>query len=151
MRLVSIITSCLLLLGIPTYASEQQELLNVGYFEKLSYWQPVKNIRLTRSAQNIRKKIHKKIHKSGGVLIYSYDIGSNGETKNITLIKTIPENLIDKEELIKSKLIYNRFKPAEDNAKNKPVKVTERIIFQGGGLAIPPDDMTIEEYFNGSK
>ena len=124
----------------PFYSSG---LVNVGYKEKLNYWEPVRAIPLSSTAERIRQKLYR----NNAILFYSYKIDSNGVVRELILDKTIPANLITTKELNVSMLVYSKFKPSNLNIESTPVFVNERIVFRADGntLAIPPDEMSDEE------
>ena len=125
--------------------SYKVKLISVGYTEKLKYWQP-KPYSSRNNSKVIRAK--KKFVSQGKVIvIYEYFIDSSGNTQNINLLKTIPENVADTSVLMKANLIYPHWYPANTNKSLHPVKVTERLVLLPDlSIAIPPDDMDIVDF-----
>jgi len=140
--LLSIFIIVLILAHPEIKAENKDDVLAVGYFKKFEYWSPVKQNKLSRNAQIIQRDLNKK----HGAIIYSYIIDKNGRSKNIKLLQAIPEGFITTIKLIRSNLIYKKFKSSESNPEHIPVIVTERLVFQNGGIAIPKDEMIISDY-----
>ncbi len=124
----------------PYYA---QPIVDVGYFGKFDYWDPVKGKNtLSTKTKSARKKL---ITKNLSVVIFEYEIDSNGNAHNLKLLQTIPDNLITQEDLENSRYAYEKFKPTPQNDGRIPVKVTERLLTTASGaLSIPEDTQSIE-------
>jgi len=138
--LLLLIVGCRSTITEPYYSSD---IINVGYSEKLNYWQP-KHIKIKNSTKKTRAKI---VSKGSVILIYQYVIDSNGNTQNINLLKSIPAGVASNEDLINSMYIYNKWKKSESNHSVQPVKVTERLVLMpNGNIIVPPDDMDISDF-----
>ena len=117
----------------------------VGYFGKFSYWQPLNDkSKLPSKARSVRSKL---ITNGLSVLIFSYDIDSNGNQQNLKLQETQPKGLLSQADLMQSQFAYTKFERTPSNSAGIPVTVTERIItLPNGDLTIPADDTSIEEH-----
>ncbi len=122
-------------------------LIDAGYMAKLDYWQP-QVPKFSASSTAKYKETRKKLVSQGAVvLIYEYEIDSNGNTQNINLLKTIPDGIATNKDIIQSQLIYTKWKPTLKNHTNQPLKVKERLVLMPNlSIAIPPDDETILEF-----
>lgn len=116
----------------------------VGYMGKFNYWQPAKKATtLSTKAQATRNRLTKN---GAVVLIYQYDIDSNGLVHNIALLTASPTGSATTEDVVAANLIFSSWKAAAQNPANTPVKVTERIVLAPNGIGIPPDNMSIDDY-----
>ncbi|QSX40335.1 hypothetical protein [Shewanella cyperi] len=128
----------------PSAPSYQGELIDVGYFDKYGYWQPQRTqSRLDIGAEKVRKQL---AAKGVVVAIYEYKIDSTGQLWELNLIQSVPEGAVTAEDLIKAKLVDAHWNVAINNKELTPVKVTERMVIMQSGVAIPPDDMNINDF-----
>ena len=125
------------------YYTQQPEA--VGYFGKFNYWQPSNNNnKLAKKARSVRNQL---ITDGISVLVFSYNIDSNGNRQNLTLKETLPIGLLSQADLLLSEFAYSKFEPTPSNSTGIPVTVTERIItLPNGDITMPADDTSIEEH-----
>ncbi len=124
----------------PVYLAEP---ISVGRDNVGQYWIPKRS----NQASSIPSRIKYKLYANGGMIFYSYKVDSNGITRDVTLEKTIPANLITLEDFKKSKLYFSKFKPSKSNSSKQPVKVYARQVFSKSSkaLIIPPSHLSDEE------
>ncbi|WP_105188707.1 hypothetical protein [Pseudoalteromonas sp. T1lg48] len=146
LRLIACFAATALLIScksIPEDAYYAQEPIDVGYFGKFDYWQPADNtFRLTNTAKKARNKL---VTDGLSVLIFDYEIDSNGYARNLRLVETLPANLITQQDLLDMDYAYQSWQPTKANNQLTPVTVRERIItLPNGDITMPEDEQSIE-------